>query len=186
MRIRKWARSPVVTVPLLGCAATAAVLTATGVGLPGDTAVTASATSQTDGTGAPGPGMAAPAMAGMAGMAGMARPAAPGMAMPAAPGTAMPAAPDQPHGDAPVATNTVSIQNFAFAPGTATVKAGTTVTWTNQDQDPHTVTSMNGGPLQSPPLTNGQSFRFTFTKPGRFDYLCTIHPFMTGTVVVTP
>ncbi|MBV9315678.1 MAG: cupredoxin family copper-binding protein [Pseudonocardia sp.] len=88
--------------------------------------------------------------------------------------------------DAPVATNAVTIQNFAYSPATVTVKAGTTVTWTNKDQDPHTVTSMNGGPLQSPTLNTGDSFRYTFKTPGRFEYLCTIHPFMTATVVVTP
>lgn len=105
------------------------------------------------------------AMAGMPGMAGAAQP------------TAM---------EAPVATDTVAIENFAYSPPTVTVKAGTTVTWTNRDQDPHTVTATNGGPFHSPTLNNGESFRFTFTQPGRFDYLCTIHPFMTATVVVTP
>lgn len=104
-------------------------------------------------------------MPGMTGMAGMAQPV---------------------DADAPVATDTVAIENFAYSPATITVKAGTTVTWTNRDQDPHTVTAMNDGPFHSPTLNNGQSFRFTFTEPGRFDYLCTIHPFMTATVVVTP
>ncbi|MDQ2710222.1 MAG: cupredoxin domain-containing protein, partial [Actinomycetota bacterium] len=83
-------------------------------------------------------------------------------------------------------TNTVAIQNFTFAPASVTVKAGTTVTWTNQDQDPHTVTSMNNGALKSPTLNHGEAFHYTFTTPGRFEYLCTIHPFMTATVVVTP
>jgi plastocyanin len=66
------------------------------------------------------------------------------------------------------------------------VKAGTTITWTNRDQDAHTVTAMPGGAFHSPTLTTGQSYQYTFTTPGRFDYLCTIHPFMTATVVVTP
>jgi plastocyanin len=108
---------------------------------------------------------------GMAGMAGMAVPA-PG------PGAASP--------DAPVATDTVAIQNFAYSPATVTVKVGSTVTWTNQDQDQHTVTAMNNGPFHSAPLNTGESYRYTFTAPGHFDYLCTIHPFMTATVVVTP
>ena len=95
-------------------------------------------------------------------------------------------APAAPGPDAPVASNTVAIQNFEFSPATVTVKAGTTITWTNQDSDAHTVTSMNNGPLHSPPLNTGQAFHYTFTTPGRFDYLCTIHPFMTATVVVTP
>jgi plastocyanin len=86
---------------------------------------------------------------------------------------------------APAATNAIAIQNFAYAPVTATVKVGTTVTWTNKDTDPHTVTSMNGGPLHSQPLNTGDSYTYTFTAPGRYDYLCTIHPFMTATVVVT-
>jgi plastocyanin len=85
----------------------------------------------------------------------------------------------------PVATNTVAIQNFAFSPATVTIKAGTTVTWTNQDQDPHTVSAMSGA-FHSPTLNTGQSYRYTFTTPGHFEYLCTIHPFMTAAVVVTP
>lgn len=87
--------------------------------------------------------------------------------------------------DAPVAINTVAIQNFTFSPAAVTVKVGTTVTWTNQDQDPHTVSAMSG-PFHSPALNTGQSYRYTFTTPGTFQYLCTIHPFMTATVVVTP
>lgn len=87
--------------------------------------------------------------------------------------------------DAPVATDAVSIQNFAFSPATITVKAGTTITWTNRDQDAHTVSAVSGA-FHSPTLSTGQSFQYTFTTPGRFDYLCTIHPFMTATVVVTP
>jgi plastocyanin len=87
--------------------------------------------------------------------------------------------------DAPVASDTVAIQNFTFSPAIVTVKAGTTVTWTNRDQDPHTATAMSG-PFHSPTLTNGESYHYTFTMPGRFEYLCTVHPFMTATVVVTP
>ncbi|WUJ67907.1 cupredoxin family copper-binding protein [Kribbella soli] len=85
-----------------------------------------------------------------------------------------------------VAANSVDIKEFAFGPQNITVKVGTTVTWTNDDQDPHTVTSQNGsGPLKSSTLQNGDKYQYTFTKAGTFDYLCTIHPFMTGTVVVT-
>ena len=88
---------------------------------------------------------------------------------------------------APVTGNAVAIMNFAFAPAALTVKAGTTVTWTNKDSDAHTVTSQgSGGPLQSAALSTGQSYTFTFTKPGTYSYLCTIHPFMTATVTVTP
>lgn len=87
---------------------------------------------------------------------------------------------------APVAGNAVSIMGFAFSPASLTVKAGTTVTWTNKDSDAHTVTSQgSGGPLASAALSTGQSYSFTFTKPGTYSYLCTIHPFMTATVTVT-
>lgn len=85
-----------------------------------------------------------------------------------------------------VATPSVNIKEFAFGPESITVKVGTTVTWTNQDQDPHTVTSQHDdGPLKSATLNTGDTYRYTFTKAGSYDYLCTIHPFMTGTVVVT-
>ena len=88
---------------------------------------------------------------------------------------------------APVAGNAVSIMNFAFSPAALTVAAGTTVTWTNKDSDAHTVTSQGaGGPLGSAALATGQSYSYTFTKPGTYSYLCTIHPFMTATVTVTP
>jgi len=82
-------------------------------------------------------------------------------------------------------TDSVAIRNFAFAPAMVTVPVGTTITWTNDDQDAHTV-SATGGAFRSAALNNGDTFRFTFTKPGRYDYICTIHPFMTATVVVTP
>jgi plastocyanin len=92
-----------------------------------------------------------------------------------------------PTSSAPVATNSVSIKDFAFGPAEAAVRVGTTVTWKNADQDPHTVTSTgNTGPLRSPTLAQGETYSYTFTKPGRYDYLCTIHPFMTATVTVTP
>jgi len=86
--------------------------------------------------------------------------------------------------DPPANANAVAIQNFAFSPATTTVKAGTTVTWTNRDQDAHTVTASKG-PFRSKTLNPGDTFSFTFTTAGTFEYLCTIHPFMTATVVVT-
>jgi plastocyanin len=88
----------------------------------------------------------------------------------------------------PAATgNAVAIKNFAFAPRTLTVKVGTSVTWTNQDSDAHTVTSTgSGGPLKSKAMNNGDTYKYTFTQPGTYTYLCTIHPFMTATVTVTP
>ena len=83
----------------------------------------------------------------------------------------------------PVATTSVKIANFAFSPSAITVKAGSTVTWTNQDEDAHTV-AINGAPV-SQPLQNGDAFTHTFAQPGTYSYLCTIHPFMRGMVVVT-
>lgn len=79
----------------------------------------------------------------------------------------------------------VSISNFSFNPGTLTVKVGTTVTWTNEDSAPHTVTSDSGSLLNSPRLSQGQSFSFTFTEVGSTSYHCAIHPMMKGTVIVT-
>ena len=87
---------------------------------------------------------------------------------------------------APVSTDSIAINQFAFAPGNVAVKVGTTITWTNSDPDPHTVTSNGGGSLKSPTLNTGESYRYTFTQPGHYDYLCSIHPFMTATVEVTP
>ena len=87
---------------------------------------------------------------------------------------------------APVAGNAVAIKNFAFSPATLKVKAGTTVTWTNQDTDAHTVTSAgSGGPLHSPALATHATYSYRFTEPGTYAYLCTIHPFMTAKVEVT-
>lgn len=83
----------------------------------------------------------------------------------------------------PVAATSVSIANFAFSPAAITVKAGTTVTWTNQDEDAHTVAI--AGAAVSQPLQNGDRYSHTFGQPGTYSYLCTIHPFMRGMVVVT-
>ena len=83
----------------------------------------------------------------------------------------------------PVATTSVSIANFAFSPAAITVKAGATVTWTNQDEDAHTV-AITGAPV-SQPLQNGDTFTHVFAQPGTYSYLCTIHPYMRGMVVVT-
>jgi plastocyanin len=103
----------------------------------------------------------------------------------AMPGMSMPGSAGKAGSQTPVATTKVAIENFAFVPATITVKAGSTVTWTNKDQDPHTATSQ-AKKFSSPTLNRGDVYRFRFTKPGRYPYLCTIHPFMTATVVVTP
>jgi len=81
-------------------------------------------------------------------------------------------------------TMTVSIKNFAFNPPNATVAPGTTVTWVNNDQAPHTATANNGA-FDSGTLQPGQSYSFTFDKPGTYAYHCNIHPDMTATVTVS-
>lgn len=80
----------------------------------------------------------------------------------------------------------VTIQNFAFSPATLTVKPGTTVTWTNQDSASHTVVSADGAPaaFQSGTLATGSTYQFTFATAGTYPYHCSIHPSMTGTIVV--
>ncbi len=80
--------------------------------------------------------------------------------------------------------NTVIIQNAMFQPDSLTVPAGTTVTWVNRDIVRHTVTSTEGL-FDSGRLEFGGSFTYTFEEPGTFDYYCTIHPTMQGTVIVT-
>jgi plastocyanin len=76
----------------------------------------------------------------------------------------------------------VRIDNFTFGPQQLTVKAGTTVTWTNEDDIPHTVVSPQY--LRSKALDTGDKFSFTFTTPGTYKYFCSLHPHMTGVVVV--
>lgn len=77
----------------------------------------------------------------------------------------------------------VSIVDFAFRPASVTVPVGATVTWTNTGMAPHTTTSSAGG-WDSGRLTSGQSFSFTFSRAGSFNYMCEIHPQMLGTIVV--
>jgi plastocyanin len=83
-----------------------------------------------------------------------------------------------------VSTGAISINNFAFKPQTLTVKAGTTVTWTNKDADAHGIASSNNAFARSKALDTNDSYSFTFTKPGTYQYFCYIHPQMTGTIVV--
>jgi len=85
---------------------------------------------------------------------------------------------------APVNGDQVNIDNFAFVPATLTVRAGSTVTWTNHDEEPHTVVASDGS-FHSPGLGTGGTFSHTFATAGTFDYVCSIHPMMHGTVVVT-
>jgi plastocyanin len=77
----------------------------------------------------------------------------------------------------------VKIDNFSFGPAELTVSAGTTVTWTNRDDIPHTVVSTDKV-FKSKVLDTDEKFSFTFTQVGSFPYFCSIHPKMTGKVVV--
>jgi len=80
-----------------------------------------------------------------------------------------------------VEANTVKISNFAFSPQTLTVKPGTTVTWINEDSIPHTI---KADMFNSSNLSKGDKFTFTFADKGTFDYICGVHPSMTGKIVV--
>jgi plastocyanin len=91
--------------------------------------------------------------------------------------TALPAA------SAHVAETEVKIDNFAFAPQRVVVKAGTTVIWINDDDIPHTVAS-SAKLFKSNALDTKDKFSFTFTTAGAHEYFCSLHPHMTGTIVV--
>jgi plastocyanin len=80
-------------------------------------------------------------------------------------------------------TTEVKIDNFSFGPATLTVPVGTSVTWTNRDDIPHTVVSTDGV-FKSKVLDTDEKFSFTFSKAGTYPYFCSIHPKMTGKVVV--
>jgi plastocyanin len=77
---------------------------------------------------------------------------------------------------------TVTIDNFAFAPPTLTVTAGTTVTWKNEDDSPHRIGDKN----KSAALDTDDTFSHTFAAPGEYPYICTIHPYMVGKIIVKP
>ena len=89
--------------------------------------------------------------------------------------------------EVPVAAGTptveVQIDNFSFSPPTLTVKAGTQITWKNADDIPHTVVSDDHS-FKSKVLDTDEQFTFTASKPGTYSYFCSIHPKMTGKVVV--
>jgi len=109
-----------------------------------------------------------------------------------APAASMPMTAPMPSGEAatapaaaPVAASAVTIDNFAFSPKAITVKVGTTVTWTNRDEEPHTVTAEDGSFRSGTLAGNSNTFSHAFTAPGSFTYHCSIHPYMTGTVEVT-
>jgi plastocyanin len=86
--------------------------------------------------------------------------------------------------DQPSAANaTVNIDNFVFGPQTLTVPVGATVTWTNKDDIPHTSVSTDGV-FKSKVLDTDEKFSYKFDKAGTYNYYCTIHPKMTGKIVV--
>jgi plastocyanin len=77
----------------------------------------------------------------------------------------------------------IVVKNFMFQPMSLTVKAGSTVTWTNMDEEPHTVVS-SSGLFRSSALDTKDSFSFKFDKAGTYSFVCSIHPQMVGKIVV--
>jgi len=86
-------------------------------------------------------------------------------------------------GEAVVSPTIVMAKDFMFAPTSLTIKSGSTVTWTNKDDEPHTVVS-DAGLFRSSAMDTNESFSFKFDKPGTYRYMCSIHPRMVGTIVV--
>jgi plastocyanin len=88
---------------------------------------------------------------------------------------------------AEAATHSVTISHYAFGPGSMTITAGDTVTWTNEDQAPHDVTTTTAPvAIHGSTMQQGQSWSFTFTTPGTYSYICSIHPDMKATLTVVP
>lgn len=85
--------------------------------------------------------------------------------------------------DSKPAETAVKIDNFIFSPNPLTVTAGTTIRWTNRDDIPHNIVS-DDKTFKSKVLDTDEAFAYTFTKPGTYTYFCSIHPKMTGKVVV--
>jgi plastocyanin len=83
----------------------------------------------------------------------------------------------------PSTPNQVVVENFSFQPGSLTVKAGTTVTWVNHDDEPHTVNE-NNKTFKSGTLDTDAKFSYKFTSPGSYNYFCSLHPRMTGQIIV--
>ena len=78
----------------------------------------------------------------------------------------------------------IRIDNFAFSPTELKVSAGTTVEWINRDDIPHTVVSDDKTTFKSKALDTDDKFSYTFTKPGTYSYFCSVHPKMTGKIIV--
>jgi plastocyanin len=82
-------------------------------------------------------------------------------------------------------TPVVTIDDFTFKPASITIRAGQSVRFINHDGEAHTATARNNG-FDSGGLDTGDSWTVKFTKPGKYPYFCTLHPYMTGTIVVVP
>ena len=86
---------------------------------------------------------------------------------------------------APAAPAQITIRNYSFDPGVLKVTTGATVRWINTDGDVHTIKSQDGPEaFQSPALDSGGHYSFTFRHPGTYKYICSVHPFMHGVIVV--
>lgn len=81
------------------------------------------------------------------------------------------------------AADTIKIDNFTFTPNMMEVSVGTTVVWTNDDDIPHAVAATERQ-FKSHALDTGDSFSYTFSQPGTYEYFCSLHPHMTGKIVV--
>jgi len=83
----------------------------------------------------------------------------------------------------PADATTIAVKDYTFTPTPLTIKVGSTVTWTNKDDEPHNATS-DTGLFKSGGMDTNDSFSFKFDKPGTYHYTCTIHPRMVGTIIV--
>jgi plastocyanin len=86
---------------------------------------------------------------------------------------------------APAIEPAITISNYSFHPGTLTVKKDSTAVWVNKDDDVHTIKSTDGPEVfNSPALDSGSQFSFTFHHAGTYHYICSVHPYMHGVIVV--
>ena len=81
------------------------------------------------------------------------------------------------------ASYTINIKDFMFTPRNLVILVGSKVTWTNKDEEPHKVAEVNSS-FTSQPLDTDEGFTYEFTTPGKYQYFCTVHPRMTGTIIV--
>ena len=87
-------------------------------------------------------------------------------------------------GSSGVGENKIEIKDFAFNPQTITVKSGEKITWINRDEEPHTVVSVGKQFKKSSALDTDQTYTIVAGAPGSYSYFCSVHPKMTGTIVV--